>query len=88
MNALLLFLLLIPASYLVGTVPWGLLIGKWSHGVDVRTLGSGNFGMQRVITTGRKVFFRRLKLRSEVAMRLEDGTLVCSGIVSGMGVPK
>ena len=42
----------------------------------------------RVITTGRRVFFRRLKLRSEVAMRLEDGTLVCSGIVSGMGVPK
>jgi 3-hydroxyacyl-[acyl-carrier-protein] dehydratase len=42
----------------------------------------------RVVTTGRKVFFRRLKLRSEVEMRLEDGTLVCSGTVSGMGVPR
>jgi 3-hydroxyacyl-[acyl-carrier-protein] dehydratase len=42
----------------------------------------------RVVTTGRKVFFRRLKLRSEVEMRLDDGTLVCSGTVSGMGVPR
>jgi 3-hydroxyacyl-[acyl-carrier-protein] dehydratase len=42
----------------------------------------------RVVTTGRKVFFRRLKLRSEVEMRLGDGTLVCSGTVSGMGVPR
>ena len=40
----------------------------------------------RVITTGRKVFFRRLKLRSTVEMRLEDGAVVCSGIVSGMGM--
>lgn len=42
----------------------------------------------RVITTGRKVFFRRRKLRSEVEMRLEDGTVVASGTVSGMGVPR
>ena len=27
----------------------------------------------------RKVFFRRRKLRADVEMRLEDGTLVCSG---------
>ncbi len=41
---------------------------------------------QRVITTGRKVFFRRKKLRAEVEMKLEDGTVVCSGVLSGMGV--
>jgi len=41
----------------------------------------------RVIITGRKQFFRRKKLRSEAEMRLEDGTLVCSGVISGMGVP-
>jgi 3-hydroxyacyl-[acyl-carrier-protein] dehydratase len=41
---------------------------------------------ERVITTGRKQFFRRRKLRAEVEMRLEDGTLVCSGVLSGMGV--
>ena len=43
---------------------------------------------KRVIITGRKVFFRRLKLRSHVEMRLEDGTLVCAGMLAGMGVVK
>jgi len=43
---------------------------------------------QRVLTTGRKQFFRRRKLRAEVEMRLEDGTLVCSGTLSGIGVPR
>jgi 3-hydroxyacyl-[acyl-carrier-protein] dehydratase len=41
---------------------------------------------QRVLIRGRKLFFRRRKLRSEVEMCLEDGTLVCSGTLSGMGV--
>lgn len=43
---------------------------------------------ERVRITGRKVFWRRRKLRSEVEMRLEDGTVVCSGVLSGMGVPQ
>jgi 3-hydroxyacyl-[acyl-carrier-protein] dehydratase len=42
----------------------------------------------RVITTGRKVFFRRRKLRAEVEMKLENGRVVCSGTLSGMGVPR
>ena len=43
---------------------------------------------ERVIVRGRKVFFRRGKLRCEVEMQLEDGTVVCSGVLSGMGVPR
>lgn len=39
-----------------------------------------------VVTRGRKVFFRRLKLRSEVEARLEDGRLVAHGVLSGIGV--
>ena len=42
----------------------------------------------RVLTTGRKVFFRRRKLRAEVEMRREDGELVCSGTLAGMGIPR
>ena len=42
----------------------------------------------RVHIKGKKVFWRRRKLRSEVEMRLEDGTLVCAGVLSGMGVPR
>ena len=42
----------------------------------------------RVQILGSKVYFRRRKLRSQVEMRLEDGTLVCAGTISGMGVPR
>jgi len=42
----------------------------------------------RVQIEARKVFWRRRKLRSEVEMRLDDGTVVCSGVLSGMGVPQ
>ena len=42
----------------------------------------------RVTTTGRVKFFRRMKLRAEVEMKLDDGTLVCSGELSGMGVQR
>ncbi len=42
----------------------------------------------RVTTTGRVKFFRRKKLRATVEMRKEDGSLVCSGELSGMGVPR
>ena len=41
-----------------------------------------------MITTGRKRFFRRKKLRAEVEMKLEDGTPVCSGELAGMGVSR
>ena len=41
---------------------------------------------ERVVITGKKIFFRRLKLRSQVEMRLENGTLVCAGTLAGMGV--
>lgn len=43
---------------------------------------------ERVLTTGRKQFFRRRKLRAAVEMRLEDGTLVASGTLAGIGVPR
>jgi 3-hydroxyacyl-[acyl-carrier-protein] dehydratase len=42
----------------------------------------------RVTIEARKVFWRRRKLRSEVEMKLGDGTVVCSGTVSGMGVTR
>lgn len=42
----------------------------------------------RVTTTGRIKFFRRRKLRAAFEMKLDDGTLVCSGELSGMGVPR
>jgi glycerol-3-phosphate acyltransferase PlsY len=32
------------AGYFIGSIPFGLLVGKWSHGIDVRDFGSGNIG--------------------------------------------
>jgi 3-hydroxyacyl-[acyl-carrier-protein] dehydratase len=42
---------------------------------------------ERVLIRGRKVLFRRRMLRSAVELALEDGRVVCSGTLSGMGVP-
>ena len=42
----------------------------------------------RTLVRATRVFFRRRKLRSQVEMRREDGSVVCSGVLSGMGVPR
>jgi 3-hydroxyacyl-[acyl-carrier-protein] dehydratase len=42
----------------------------------------------RVTIRATKVFFRRGKIRSEAEMTLDDGTVVCSGTISGLGVPR
>ncbi len=41
---------------------------------------------EQVSIDAKKVFYRRGKLRSEAEMRLDDGTVVCSATISGMGV--
>lgn len=41
---------------------------------------------QRVTIRAKKKFFRRGKIRSEAEMTTDDGTIVCSGTISGMGV--
>lgn len=40
----------------------------------------------RITVSAEKIFYRRRKLRSRAVMTLDDGTIVCSGVVSGMGV--
>jgi 3-hydroxyacyl-[acyl-carrier-protein] dehydratase len=39
-----------------------------------------------VTMRARKVFFRRMKLRAEVEMRLADGSLVATATLAGMGI--
>jgi glycerol-3-phosphate acyltransferase PlsY len=35
-------------GYLCGSLPWGLWLGRWLRGVDVRTVGSRNLGATNV----------------------------------------
>ena len=41
------FLIIIALGYLLGSIPFGLLIGK-ARGIDIRTAGSGNIGSTNV----------------------------------------
>lgn len=46
--------LLIPASYLIGSMPWGLLVVRATTKIDVRTTGSGKTGATNVLRAAGK----------------------------------
>lgn len=46
--------LLIAFSYLLGSIPFGLLFSKWAGLGDIRDIGSGNIGATNVLRTGNK----------------------------------
>ena len=50
-------LVLVPIAYVIGSIPFGLVVGKW-RGIDVRAAGSGNIGATNVgRLLGKRYFF-------------------------------
>lgn len=45
------YILILTISYLLGSIPFGLLVARWWAKVDVRQHGSGNIGMTNVLRT-------------------------------------
>ena len=45
------FGLLVAVCYLLGSLPFGLLVARLVRGIDVRRYGSGNTGMTNVLRT-------------------------------------
>lgn len=47
-------LALLALAYLCGSLPFGVLLTRWSRGGDVRAQGSGNIGASNVLRSGRR----------------------------------
>ena len=72
-------LYLIPAAYVIGSVPFGLIVGKM-RGIDVRTAGSGNIGATNV---GRLLGAKFFALVFILDMLKGLGPMIAAGAVLG-----
>jgi glycerol-3-phosphate acyltransferase PlsY len=64
-------------AYLVGGIPWSLLVVRWRRGIDLRRLGSGNLGATNA--------YRAIGLRGAVVVLALD---VAKGVVAPLLVAR
>ena len=65
-------------AYLLGSIPFGLLLTKFSGAGDIREIGSGNIGATNVLRTGRKSL--------AIATLLLDAAKGCVAVLIGQSV--
>lgn len=71
------FIALLPAAYLLGSVPWGLVLAQIFASVDLRRIGSGNIGA----TNARRAGGWRLGIATLLADGLKGAVPVCVALV-------
>ena len=57
MNGLVLQIIFLIISYLLGSIPWALIVVKLVKGIDIREHGSKNMGATNAFRVFHKLFF-------------------------------